>query len=194
MTLARFKPAVPKCWLFAVSGMMWSAVGLMLGITAIGWLIPEGWLKGMGYAMAGLIPTLIVLRQRFSRMARTNIHRLQKLPARGCFFAFQAWKSYLIIAFMIILGGTLRHLPIQRPLSGCRLHGHRRSAFSGKFSLLCPLAAVGPHCPPATPPPKPSKIEAILKIGFRFKIKAEPRFEPQAPRKEVPLGCICLIC
>ena len=114
MTLDQFKPAVPKCWLFAVSGMMWSAVGLMLGITAIGWLIPEGWLKGLGYAMAGLVPTLIVLRQQFARLARTNIQRLRKLPARGCFFAFQAWKSYLIIAFMIALGSTLRHLPIQR--------------------------------------------------------------------------------
>lgn len=114
MTLEHFKPAVPKCWLFAVSGMMWSAVGLMLGITAIGWLIPEGWLKGVGWSAAGLIPTLLVLRQRFARLARTNIHRLRKLPERGCFFAFQAWKSYLLIAFMIALGSTLRHLPIQR--------------------------------------------------------------------------------
>jgi hypothetical protein len=116
MTPSQFKPAVPKCWLFATSGFMWSAVGLMLGFTAIGWLIPEGLLRGAGFGLAGLILTVGVLRQRFGRLAQQNIRRLRKLPARGCFFAFQAWKSYLIILIMITLGSTLRHLPIQRPI------------------------------------------------------------------------------
>lgn len=112
--IGHFKPAVPKCWLFAASAAMWSVVGLMLGITAIGWLVPEGWLRGMGYGVAGLLLTVGVLRQRFGRLAQQNIHRLQALPERGCLFAFQAWKSYLIIVFMIALGSTLRHLPFAR--------------------------------------------------------------------------------
>lgn len=112
--IGQFKPAVPKCWLFAASAAMWSAVGLLLGITAIGWLEPEGWLRGTGYGVAGLVLTVGVLRQRFSRLAQQNISRLKALPERGCLFAFQAWKSYLIIVFMIALGSTLRHLPIAR--------------------------------------------------------------------------------
>jgi hypothetical protein len=93
---------------------MWSAVGLMLGVTAISWLLPEGWLRGMGYGSAGLILAGGVLCPRFGRLAQQNIRRLRTLPAQGCLFAFQAWKSYLIIVFMIALGSTLRHLPIQR--------------------------------------------------------------------------------
>ena len=50
----------------------------------------------------------------FASLARKNIRRLRRLPERGCFFAFQAWKSYLIIIFMIALGNVLRHLPVPK--------------------------------------------------------------------------------
>ena len=133
MTWGQFKPAVPKCWLFAASGLMWSAVGLMLGVTAVGWLAPEGWLIGTGYGLAGLILTVGVLRRRFGRLAQQNIHGLRKLPSRGCFFAFQAWKSYLIIILMILLGVTLRHLPIQRPLLAVVYTAIGGALFLGSF-------------------------------------------------------------
>ena len=31
-------------------------------------------------------------------------------------FSFQAWKSYLLVAFMIALGITLRHSALPRPI------------------------------------------------------------------------------
>jgi hypothetical protein len=31
-----------------------------------------------------------------------------------CFFAFQAWKSYLVIAFMVMFGFILRHSMIPK--------------------------------------------------------------------------------
>ena len=114
-TLGKFKPAVPKCWLFAIGGLLWSGVGVMLIATAIHWLIPQGIINGLAYGAAGLTISIIILRQRFGRLALRNINRLNKLPKRGCVFAFQNWKSYLIILFMIALGYTLRHLPIPRP-------------------------------------------------------------------------------
>jgi hypothetical protein len=143
MTPSQFKPSVPKCWLFAASGVMWSAVGLMLGITAIGWLVPEGLLRGMGYGLAGLILTVGVLRQRFGRLAQQNIRRLRKLPARGCFFAFQAWKSYLIILIMITLGSTLRHLPIQRPILAVVYAAIGGALFLGSFPYYRHLLRLG---------------------------------------------------
>ena len=114
MTLSHLKPTVPKCWLFAASGVMWSAVGIMMWITAIGWLSDGGMGRGMTYALAGLILAMLSVRWGFGNIAQKNIRRLRRLPDRGCFFAFQAWKSYLIIMGMIVLGVTLRQSSIPK--------------------------------------------------------------------------------
>ncbi len=112
MTLTHFKPAVPKCWLFAVSGVMWSAVGLMMCASGVGWLVPEGIVRGVGFELVGLVLAVMAVRWGFGSIAKKNILRLRGLPDRGCFFAFQAWKGYLIIMVMITLGVTLRHSAI----------------------------------------------------------------------------------
>jgi len=51
---------------------------------------------------------------RLFKIALRNIHRLCLLSDKSCIFAFQAWKSYLIIIFMITLGMVLRNSPILR--------------------------------------------------------------------------------
>ncbi len=114
MTLSHLKPTVPKCWLFAASGVMWSAVGIMMCATAIGWLADGGMGRGMASAAAGLILAILSVRWGFGSIAQKNIRRLRRLPDRGCLFAFQAWKSYLIIMVMIALGVTLRHSSIPK--------------------------------------------------------------------------------
>jgi hypothetical protein len=114
MMLSHLKPTVPKCWLFAASGVMWSAVGTMMCATGIGWLADSGMARGIGYGLAGLILANLAVRWGFGSIAQNNIRRLRRLPSRGCFFAFQAWKSYLIIMVMIALGMTLRHSSIPK--------------------------------------------------------------------------------
>ena len=57
---------------------------------------------------------MLSVRWGFGGIALKNIQRLRRLPDRGCFFAFQAWKSYLIIMVMIALGVTLRHSSIPK--------------------------------------------------------------------------------
>ena len=114
MSLSHLKPTVPKCWLFAASGVMWSAVGIIMGVTAIGWLTNGGMGRGFALALAGLILAVLSVRWGFGGIAKKNIRRLRRLPERGCFFAFQAWKSYLIIMVMIAIGVTLRHSSIPK--------------------------------------------------------------------------------
>jgi hypothetical protein len=114
MILARLKPDVPKCWLFAACGVMWSVVGLSMCLAAMNWLRAESLIQGAGLELAGLVVAAAALQWSFSGIARRNIRRLRQLSDKGCFFAFQAWKSYLIIAFMIVLGMALRHSPIPR--------------------------------------------------------------------------------
>ena len=41
MSLTRLKPAVPKHWLIAIAGLVWSGAGGMLCRMAWGWLRPR---------------------------------------------------------------------------------------------------------------------------------------------------------
>ena len=116
MIAARMKPEVPKCWLFAVCGVMWSGVGLMMCVTGARWLASQGIVRAGTFELAGITVALIAFRLLFGSIARKNIQRLRRLPQKGCFFAFQAWKSYLIIAFMIALGVSLRHSPVPKTM------------------------------------------------------------------------------
>ena len=36
-------------------------------------------------------------------------------PTPSCLFAFQAWKSYLLVALMILIGFGLRHSALPKP-------------------------------------------------------------------------------
>lgn len=120
MDLTQYKPAAPKIWLIIFSGVMWSAVGLFLISLAAGWFqkISDGsrWM----YWAAGLAAAAVISRWGFSRLARKNIRRITAISSSApCFFAFQEWHSYLIIAFMMGLGITLRKFtPIPKPLLG----------------------------------------------------------------------------
>lgn len=111
-----FKPAVPRCWLFVASGGLWSTVGVMMCVSGAGWVDQHGWVRGAGFMLAGFILALIAARWGFSGQAEKNIRRLRRLPEQGCFFAFQAWRSYFMILGMVILGAALRQSPVPKTI------------------------------------------------------------------------------
>jgi ABC-type transport system involved in cytochrome c biogenesis permease component len=98
----------------AAAGLMWSAVGLMLCRLAFEWLGAVGVSQAVAMGAAGVLLVLLVYRILFIRIARRNIDRLSRYPARVCLFAFQAWKSYLLIGVMVTFGVILRHSGIPR--------------------------------------------------------------------------------
>ena len=112
MSFSKLKPAAPTTWLIAAAGFIWSAVGILLCWRAYGWLDALVFRSKLLYGTAGMIGMLAAYHFGFSAIALKNIGRLSLLPAKACFFAFQAWKSYLIIVLMVALGATLRHSPI----------------------------------------------------------------------------------
>jgi hypothetical protein len=114
VALARMKPAVSKYWLIALAGLTWSAVGILLCRLAYIWLTDVPWRWALPLGSLGIISALAAYHYGFSGIALKNIARLCLLPDKCCIFAFQAWKSYLIIIFMIILGITLRHSPLPK--------------------------------------------------------------------------------
>ena len=114
MFFNRIKPAVSKYLLIGLAGLMWSTVGVMLCSMAYCWLKAVDWLTAFPFGLLGIILSSAAYRFVFSGIARKNIDRICLLPEKGCIFAFQAWKSYLIIAFMIALGIILRHSSIPK--------------------------------------------------------------------------------
>lgn len=113
-SMTKLKPAVSKNWLLLVAGLMWSGVGIMLCCLAYYWLIPVSGLWEALYAGCGIAGSVVIYYFGFSKIADKNIRRLCLYQGRVCFFAFQEWKSYLIIVVMMALGITLRHSPIQK--------------------------------------------------------------------------------
>jgi hypothetical protein len=114
MTLRSLKPAVTKYWLIALAGLMWTGVGVMLCRLAYIWfaVIDRGIAASLGLFGIGMAVAAYYLG--FSKIARKNIKRLCLLTERTCVFAFQTWKGYLIIGFMITLGILLRNSAIPK--------------------------------------------------------------------------------
>ena len=110
----RLKPTVSRHWLFALAGLMWSAVGLMLLWRAGNWLTAMTPLWAVGITLAGAALALATYYFMFTKTVARNIGRLYTLPDKVCLFAFNSPKGYLIIFFMIALGITLRHSPLHR--------------------------------------------------------------------------------
>lgn len=117
--LNKFNPAVNKNVLYFLAGLMWSLVGIMLVLKAFNWLFPKvntdiSGLAGFLFLGTGVILGFIIGIFGFSKIADKNIKRIKFNKGKRCIFGFIAWKSYLLIAFMIGLGVTLRHSPLPK--------------------------------------------------------------------------------
>ncbi len=106
-------PSVPRRRLLLLAGLLWSLAGASLIFTACFWLAELDWPISTVGGFVGLGGGFCIYRLGFSRIAVKNIRRIDLQPNQVCLFAFQAWRSYLLIALMMLLGYTLRqsHLP-----------------------------------------------------------------------------------
>ncbi|MGZ3524545.1 MAG: hypothetical protein ACXU9L_07125 [Thermodesulfobacteriota bacterium] len=114
MTLNNLKPAVTKSWLIALAGLMWTAVGVMLCRLAYIWLALSNRGVATSLGLFGVVMAVAAYHFGFSKIARKNIKRISLLVEKTCIFAFQTWKGYLIIGFMIALGIILRNSAIPK--------------------------------------------------------------------------------
>jgi len=106
--LTRLNPAIPRHYLFALAGGLWTVAGVMLCLRAEAWL--EVFPLGTEIGLAALCVALAAVGYLFLFMhiVRKNIDRIAGLPERACLFAFTAWRGYGLITLMILLGMTLR--------------------------------------------------------------------------------------
>jgi hypothetical protein len=94
---------------------MWTGVGVMLCGLAYHWFVNVNTGVAVILGALGTGMALAAYHFGFSKIARRNIKRLSQLTEKTCVFAFQTWKGYLIICFMIMLGAILRSSPIPKP-------------------------------------------------------------------------------
>ncbi len=114
----KINPAVTKKWLQLAAGLMWSGVGVMLVAFASRWLKLVNWPVMLLLLAAGAALGAAIYLFGFSKLARKNIRRINAyVQERICLFAFQGWKSYPLVAFMVFLGIYLRlYSPIPKPI------------------------------------------------------------------------------
>jgi len=113
--LEQYKPAVGKRVLILLSGLMWIGVGIMLLSLALHWLAAKGGMGAVALGTVGFLCSLVIHRYGFLKVVDKNLGRILPMQGKRCLFAFQSWKSYLIIGVMIGMGIGLRHSPIPKP-------------------------------------------------------------------------------
>ncbi len=109
MIIMKIKPAVSKNWLITIAGIVWSLVGIILILKANEWLLPVETGVRLIYISTGMICAVILRKVLFIKIASKNIMRICEFTSKGCIFAFQPWRSYLLILVMIFLGMILRN-------------------------------------------------------------------------------------
>lgn len=108
MNYSKLKPAVNRKWLIVISGLMWSGVGIFLNILAYNWLKSFNNNQILISILIGLAVGLIIARFGFGNIANKNVNRILAYPKHACIFAFQEWRSYVLIAVMMSMGIFLR--------------------------------------------------------------------------------------
>jgi hypothetical protein len=109
-----WKPGVPKSVLLIVAAMVWTGTAIMLNVISYSWLRTETFPDALLAAIAGLVSALIIHHFGFLRIVDRNLGRIHAMEGRRCVFAFMPWKSYLLVAVMVLMGVFLRHSPVPK--------------------------------------------------------------------------------
>ena len=103
------KPAVHKHYLLIISGLIWSGVGVLLVRIAFRWIPAFTPQEKILVLAGGILLGLAIAFFGFSIVVRKNIRRIFGYQEAVCVFAFQEWKSYVLIAVMMSMGIFLRN-------------------------------------------------------------------------------------
>lgn len=103
-----YKPAVKKQTLLLISGILWSIAGIVLNYIAFHWIGIFNIFEEIMLAIGGIIAALLISQFGFNKIAEKNINRINAYSDQICVFAFQEWKSYILMIFMVCLGIFLR--------------------------------------------------------------------------------------
>ena len=104
-TLLHYKPGVSIRTHLFLAALIWSVVGFFLltnGFVLIS-LQDRLWYAVAGFIL-GTAKTFIIL----DRVARKNIKRIKEFEDKVCIGSVYSWKTWVLVAGMIVLGRFLR--------------------------------------------------------------------------------------
>lgn len=110
--LRRYNPAVPRHYLYAIAGLLWTIAGGLLCVRGAIWLGELRFPAIASIESASLVLAAAGYAFLFSGIVRKNVARIGGLPDRACVFAFTAWRGYIMIALMMTAGISLRNSSI----------------------------------------------------------------------------------
>jgi hypothetical protein len=106
--LTLLKPSVPKRLLLFIAAALWTFAGSMLMFKGYKMLDATSPLLGLKLLVA-LTGGILFYLKLFSKLSMKHTLRILKMKeAYPCAFSFFNFRSYLIMAFMISMGITLR--------------------------------------------------------------------------------------
>lgn len=94
--------------LILISGILWSFVGILLNHFAVKWFVLLPKTEKITSIVFGVLLGVSIAYFGFNRLAKKNINRILGYKDKACFFAFQSWKSYILIIIMISMGIYMR--------------------------------------------------------------------------------------
>lgn len=143
--LRKFTPATRKIWLILLAGAVWLGVGCMLISFASRWIGPLKPLYILAAVLPGLVLAALIYRFGFAPLALKNIRRIGAYRRdRVCLFAFQEWKSYPLVGFMISLGVYLRsYSAVPKPLLAVLYLGIGGGLFLSSLRYFAHSAGLG---------------------------------------------------
>jgi nucleoside recognition membrane protein YjiH len=106
--ISRFNPAVPRHFLYAIAGLLWTLAGALLCVRGAMWLEEFQFPVIASIEAASIAISAVGYIFLFAGIVRKNITRIGRLPDRACVFAFTAWRGYVMIGIMMTAGISLR--------------------------------------------------------------------------------------
>lgn len=110
----RFHPSIDKKLLLILAGAIWCGVGIILCNLAAGWLALTSGGNALLLGLTGMTLSLFIYHYGFLKLVKKNAARILAYKDKLCIFAFQPWKSYLIVVIMVGMGMALRHSPLPK--------------------------------------------------------------------------------
>ena len=113
--LLRYKPGVSIRTHLLIAGLIWTVVGFFLlinGFVLIS-LKSQFWYGALGIIL-GTAKTFFIL----DRVARKNIKRIKDFEGKACMGSVYSWKTWVMVAGMIVLGRFLRTMVLPGEIVG----------------------------------------------------------------------------